>query len=210
MQACDTRTHTRTHAHTHTHTHTHTHPHPPQYGNLTKPWADLLPDTSHLSAVNQAFNSLSSLIGRDRIIVIGTFRTYLKFLEGAAGTGFPPFHGRFDCETSKVKWGEQLEAYRVEYKDIIQHCDYDGAHVNPSTIIDVISGRQPHFPTLVKGRVVPCAPPPLHPLLICNTLLPPPSLVTPPPPHSYTHGVRPLFLYSTLAAPLLHPCCTLA
>ena len=113
---------------------------------------------SHLHAVNQAFKTLSKLIGRDRIIVIGTYKTYLKFLEQAAESGFPPFHGRYDAETSKGKWKEQLAEYKQEFCDIIEHCDYDGEHVNPSTIIDVISGRQPHFPTLAQGRVVPFAP----------------------------------------------------
>ena len=126
-----------------------------KYGNLSRPWRDLHPDVSHLHAVNHAFKTLSKLIGRDRIIVIGTYKTYLKFLEQAAESGFPPFHGRYDAETSKGKWKEQLADYKQEFCDIIEHCDYDGEHVNPSTIIDVISGRQPHFPTAAKGRVLP-------------------------------------------------------
>jgi hypothetical protein len=105
--------------------------------------------------VNQAFQTLSKLIGRDRIIVIGTFKTHLKFLRDAAQSGFPPFLDKFDTETSRVKWAEKAIDFEDEFRDILDHCDYDGEHVNPSTIIDVISGRQVHFPTPVAGRVIP-------------------------------------------------------
>jgi hypothetical protein len=126
-----------------------------QYGTLGRPWKNLHADHSHLSAVNNAFQTLSKLIGRDRIIVIGSFNTHRKFLEDAAQSGFPPFQDKFDTETSKVKWAEKLADFKLEFCDILQHCDYDGEHVNPSTILDVISGRQVHFPTPVAGRVVP-------------------------------------------------------
>ncbi len=105
--------------------------------------------------MNHAFQTLTKLIGRDRIIVIGTFKTHLKFLQDAALSGFPPFQNKFDTETSRVNWAEKAIAFEHEFRDIIDHCDYDGEHVNPSTIIDVISGRQVHFPTPVAGRVIP-------------------------------------------------------
>ncbi len=105
--------------------------------------------------MNLAFQTLSKLIGKNRIIVIGTFKTYLKFLQDAAESGFPPFDDKFDTETSREKWAEKLVECKNEFEDILDHCDYDGEHVNPSTIIDVISGRQVHFPTPVAGRVIP-------------------------------------------------------
>jgi hypothetical protein len=114
-------------------------------------------DVSHLYAVNTAYKALSKLMGRDRIIVIGTFKTHLEFLEGAAESGFPPFLDKLDKTTSMVKWTEKLIEFKDNFQDILQHCDYDGEHVNPSTIIDVISGRQVHFPTPVAGRVIPYA-----------------------------------------------------
>ncbi len=126
-----------------------------QFGTLGKPWKNLQADLSHLSAVNYAFKTLSKLIGRERIIVIGSYNTHLTFLQNAAKTGFPPFQDKYETEASKAMWSEKLVAFQDEFCDILDHCDYDGAHVNPSTIIDVISGRQVHFPTPVSGRVIP-------------------------------------------------------
>jgi hypothetical protein len=126
-----------------------------QYGTIGKPWKNVHGDKSHLDVVNTAYKALSKLIGRDRIIVIGTFKTHLDFLEGAAQSGFPPFTDKMDNETSMAHWAEKLIEFKDEFQDILQHCDYDGEHVNPSTIIDVISGRQVHFPTPVAGRVIP-------------------------------------------------------
>jgi hypothetical protein len=128
-----------------------------QFGSLGKPWQNLHADHSHLSAVNHAFQTLSKLIGRDRIIVIGSYKTHLNFLQTASKTGFPPFQDKYDTEASKVMWSEKLSDFQNEFLDILEHCDYDGDHVNPSTIIDVISGRQVHFPTPVSGRVIPYA-----------------------------------------------------
>ena len=138
-------------------------------------------DESHLYAVNTAYKALSKLIGRDRIIVIGTFKTHLEFLQRAAESGFPPFHDKLDKETSMVRWAEKVIEFKENFQDILQHCDYDGEHVNPSTIIDVISGRQVHFPTPVAGRVIP-----------------------------YSEGVRSVFFYIhthgwSYAIPQLHP-----
>jgi hypothetical protein len=126
-----------------------------QYGSLDKPWKTPGYDKSHLSAVNRVFQSLSKLLGPDRIIVIGTFKTHHKFLQEAAQSGFPPHSNNPDPEASKVEWQQELKEYDDEFCDILTHCDYDGEHVNPSTIIDVISGRQVHFPTPVAGRVIP-------------------------------------------------------
>ena len=126
-----------------------------QYGSLDIPWKNSGYDKSHLSAVNRVFQSLSKLLGPDRIIVIGTFKTHHKFLQEAAQSGFPPHFNNPDPEASKVEWQQELKEYDDEFCDILTHCDYDGEHVNPSTIIDVISGRQVHFPTPVAGRVIP-------------------------------------------------------
>ncbi len=94
-------------------------------------------------------------MGRDRIIVIGSFKSHLNFLEDAAQSGFPPFQDKCNVETSKVKWAEKLVEFKVEFCDILNHCDYDGEYVNASTIIDVISGRPVSFPAPVSGRVIP-------------------------------------------------------
>jgi hypothetical protein len=126
-----------------------------QYGTLGKPWKNVHADLSHLSAINHAFLVLSKLIGRHRIIVIGSFKTHLSFLEDAAESGFPPFQDKSDPETSKVQWTDQLYKFKEEFRDILNHCDYDGEHVNPSTVIDVLSGRPVHFPTPAPGRVIP-------------------------------------------------------
>lgn len=131
------------------------------YGLPARPWMDLGGEVSLLVTLGGVYSQLSRELGPEHVIVIAGLESARCWLRGMADRGYSipsdpkhleaakAFYG--DLEESKVKWQRRLEELEEACADLIAAggADYDGADVNPTSVLEVLGG------TGRAGRVLP-------------------------------------------------------
>eukprot|EP00927_Polykrikos_kofoidii_P055407 TRINITY_DN49667_c0_g1_i1.p1 TRINITY_DN49667_c0_g1~~TRINITY_DN49667_c0_g1_i1.p1 ORF type:complete len:681 (+),score=91.27 TRINITY_DN49667_c0_g1_i1:62-2044(+) len=132
------------------------------YGTPTRPWMDLGGEVALFHTLGHIYAQMAAELGSERVIVIAGLKTMREWLRGMASKGYSEptelkhqetskrYYGNLDA--SRAKWQKRKGEMEIACASLIADggADYDGVEVNPTTVLQVLSGT-----SSCGGRVLP-------------------------------------------------------